>query len=79
MPHAERPRGPVAAAQKCATHGPLWPVTARRPLRISVIRFTGTSIRRAGAALSRRVNARCQRRRDCVPAVEWAPRGGQAV
>ena len=23
MHHAERPGGPVAAAQKCATHGPL--------------------------------------------------------
>ena len=23
MLHAERPDGPVAAAQKCATHGPL--------------------------------------------------------
>ena len=23
MPHAERPGGPVAAAQECATYGPL--------------------------------------------------------
>ena len=30
MPHADRPGGPVAAAQKCATHGPLWVVSRGR-------------------------------------------------
>ena len=49
MPHAERPGGPVAAAQKCATHGPLSVVSRGR--RCPAWSF----MRRLGWRLSTRV------------------------